>query len=211
MKACEVPELKIFAEFEPIKSGHIFDDMPLYSTVAFPIENGKLAECEHSGFRLFKIAVRMSGEQQGFEKKLSFKETNLQRHQSLGQFPRNTAFAATEIRFSVYTVEVVGGIEVESAINLTEHEEMQILRSIDWYVNNNQHGKSSEQSPSFFNGPIVEYQSSRRLKLPLMFSPDFETNIVVRVLNDLRIDSHVGVSNAKLCVSCHLDGYTINY
>jgi hypothetical protein len=157
MKACEVPELKIFADFEPVKSGYICEDTPLYSTIAFPIENGKLSECEHTGLKLFKIATRMTGESQGFSKKLSYKETNLGRENSLGKFASHLAFAATAVRFSVYTVEVVNEIEVESEIFLTEQEKNKVLRNIDWYINNNPHGKPAQQSPTTFMGPISEY------------------------------------------------------
>ena len=206
MKACEVPELKIFAEYEPIKSWDICEDSPLYSTVAFPIENGKLSECEFTGLDLFKVPARASGESQGFLKKLSFKETNLQRGHGYGEFPVNSAFAATSVRFSIYTVNIIDGIEVESPFSLTEHEEKQILRSVDWYINNNPHGKPREHSPTFFKGPISEYNKERALKMPIVFAPEFSTNIVARILNDLMIHSHSSLDKAKLCVSCHLDG-----
>ncbi len=207
MKACEAPELKIFAELEPIKSWEICEDSPLYSTVAFPIENGKLSECEHTGLDLFKVAVRVLGESQGFLKRLSYKETNLQRGHSDGRFPSNSAFAATSVRFSIYTVQIVDGIEVESPFSLNEHEEKQILRSVDWYINNNPHEKPRELSPTFFKGPISEYNTERALKMPVVFAPEFSTNISVRVLSDLMIRSHSSIDRAKLCVSCHLDGY----
>lgn len=205
-----------------------FDDTSLFSTAAFTVVGNGVNVGQQ--IDLFEAPVG-SANGQGFNRQLTYAETNLQRGQAGGKFPQNQAYAAVAGGFNVYMLPVdeegnevqTGGVPIPNDADL-----LQILQSITWLWN-----VGGNQSPTLFYEPLVAWPSGfgmfgtgaagtfqagsnggpvstmRKFSFPLMFPPNTAAQLQVAVRR--QISNLVSVPNGtKVCVAMHLRGYMLS-